>query len=333
MPTEMAYIELLYTQIQNDNARLIEERDSLRKDLEAARSELMLAMSAIANEEAARSNMGQVFEAQHAQCQNLVAQVATTQKKLRASRDRNKILWRQSRRMNSKLTEEVSKHRRSEMSELQDKLACKKVSHSVYLQNAIWVLENQVNDLVAQNGQMSKELQDTKEKNRQLEESYRESAYSLTEQKDAIARENETLRSRVTELLQQVKDSSGRADMATRRLEKARRERHRQRDQLNKMRAVYKSSVNTYKMSAARSNEELKHVKAALEETKLIAQDTQKKQDLTTQLAEQLKSTVEQEQKRHADDRNTIVSLEAKISELNNELIITKTTAFVLRGE
>ncbi|KAI9317179.1 hypothetical protein BX666DRAFT_152616 [Dichotomocladium elegans] len=151
MQSQMAYIELLYTQIQNDNARLIEERDSLRKDLEAARSELMLAMSAIANEEAARSNMGQVFEAQHAQCQNLVAQVATTQKKLRASRDRNKILWRQSRRMNSKLTEEVSKHRRSEMSELQDK-------------NAIWVLENQVNDLVAQNGQMSKELQDTKEK-------------------------------------------------------------------------------------------------------------------------------------------------------------------------
>ncbi|KAI9317256.1 hypothetical protein BX666DRAFT_2121523 [Dichotomocladium elegans] len=319
MQSQLAYAELLYRQIQNDNARLIEERDILRKDLEASRSELMLAMSAVASEEAARCNVGQVFEAQHTECQNLLAQVATTRKKLNASRDRNKILCRQSRRLNSKLTEEISKHRRSEMDELQDK-------------NAIWVLENQVNGLVAQNCQTSKELQDTQEKNRQLEEFYRESTYKLTSEKDAIARENETLRLRISELSQQAKDSSSRADMATRRFEKARREHHRVRNQLNKMRAVYKSSVNTYKMSAASSNGELKHVKAALEETKLIAQDTQRKQDLTTQLAEQLKSTVEQEQKQHADDCNTIVSLETKVSELNNELIITRTTAFYTEG-
>ncbi|KAI9317255.1 hypothetical protein BX666DRAFT_2112351 [Dichotomocladium elegans] len=268
-------------------------------------------MSAVASEEAARCNVGQVFEAQHTECQNLLAQVATTRKKLNASRDRNKILCRQSRRLNSKLTEEISKHRRSEMDELQDK-------------NAIWVLENQVNGLVAQNCQTSKELQDTQEKNRQLEEFYRESTYKLTSEKDAIARENETLRLRISELSQQAKDSSSRADMATRRFEKARREHHRVRNQLNKMRAVYKSSVNTYKMSAASSNGELKHVKAALEETKLIAQDTQRKQDLTTQLAEQLKSTVEQEQKQHADDCNTIVSLETKGRLKNAELQLIK---------
>ncbi|KAI9317244.1 hypothetical protein BX666DRAFT_2121514 [Dichotomocladium elegans] len=259
---QLAYAELLFTQIQNDNARLIEERDILRRGLEASQSELMLAMSAVANEEAAHHYMEQVSETKHTENQNLLAQVATTRKKLSASRDRNKILCRQSRRLNSKLTEEISKHQRSEMSELQDK-------------NAIWFLENQVNGLVGQSGQMSKELQDIQEKNRQLEESYREITYNLTSVKDAIARENETLRSRITELLQQAKDSSSRADMATRRFEKSRQERHRLRYQLNKMRAVYKSSVNTYKMSAASSNEELKQVKAALEETKLTARDTQ----------------------------------------------------------
>ncbi|KAI9317090.1 hypothetical protein BX666DRAFT_2027187 [Dichotomocladium elegans] len=176
-------------------------------EVESFLFELMLARSAVANEEGTH---------------------------------RNKIFYRHNRRLNSKLIAETANHRRSEMSVVRDK-------------NVIWLLENQVNGLIAQNGQMSKDPQDIQEKNRQLEESYHESIYKLI-----------------------VKDSCSRADMAKHQFQQARRGRNRLRNQFNNMRSFYNDSIKTYKMSATSCKEELDQVKAALEEPKIVARDTRK---------------------------------------------------------
>ncbi|KAI9317318.1 hypothetical protein BX666DRAFT_173574 [Dichotomocladium elegans] len=223
----------------------------------------MLAKSIVAKEEDARRKMEQASESKQIENQNLLGRVAAIRKELIASKDRNKILYSNNRKLDSKLSELTSNYEQATIREIQNKGLIKN-------------LEDRIKSLVTQNDNMCKSLRDTQEKNRQLEESHRNHSYQLITEKDAIARENDTLRSRITELLLQVQDNSSRADMATHQFEEARRGRDRLHDQFNKMKALYNSSVETYKRSAACSKEELEQVKATLEETKLSAQDTQR---------------------------------------------------------